>query len=77
MASISSLVKDDFEYLKVPTQTDFFDNSSINDALTAVAQEVAKLLQQAYAFQAEGNNPAPLDRDSSKPEYRQIIVENK
>ncbi|WP_246163025.1 LuxR C-terminal-related transcriptional regulator [Brasilonema sennae] len=75
MTSISLLVKDDFEYLKVPTQTDFFDNSSINYALTAVAQEVAELLQQAYLFQADGVNHAKtIAIQTVKGKYIQVIT---
>ncbi len=37
MASISLLFKDDFEYIRFPTQIDFLGNSPVNHALTAVA----------------------------------------
>ena len=40
----------------MPTQIDFVGDSSINHALIAVAQEVAKLLQQADPSQADGIN---------------------
>ncbi len=58
MTSILLLVKDDFEHLRFPTQIDFCCDSPVNHALTAVAQEVAELLQQAYSFQADGINHA-------------------
>ncbi len=75
MTSISLLVKDDFEYLRFPTQIDFFDDSPVNHALTAVAQEVAGLLQQAYPFQADGINHTKISAQiASKPEFRQTIT---
>jgi hypothetical protein len=42
------LLKDDFEDFKVPAQVDSLSDSSVNHALTYVAQEVARLLQHAY-----------------------------
>lgn len=47
------LVKSDSKYLKIPTQVNSLDNPSVNRAFTAVAQETAGLLQQAYLAQAE------------------------
>ncbi len=63
MKSIPLLAKDDFELARarcrsclrqnvechsVPTQIDVVSDSPINHALTAIAQEVAELLRQAY-----------------------------
>lgn len=71
MKSIPLLDKDDFEQAQrkprrqlrrnvechsVPTQIDVVGDSPINHALTAVAQEVAKLLRQGYPAQADGSN---------------------
>ncbi len=75
MTSIPLLVKDDFKHLRFPTQIDFFGDSPVNHALTAVAQEVAKLLQQAYSFQADGINHAQtISIRAIDPEYTQIIT---
>uniref|UniRef100_A0A0C1N1Y8 LuxR family transcriptional regulator n=1 Tax=Tolypothrix bouteillei VB521301 TaxID=1479485 RepID=A0A0C1N1Y8_9CYAN len=60
MTSNPLLAKDDFEYLKVPTPTDSFNSSSVNHALTAVAREVAELLQRAYPFQVNGVDRAMM-----------------
>ncbi|BAY50538.1 two component transcriptional regulator, LuxR family protein (plasmid) [Scytonema sp. HK-05] len=74
MASIPLLIKDDFEYLRVPSQIDFFGDSSVNHALTAVAQEVVELLQQAYAFQTDGINHVKTNSIRVvEPEYTDII----
>lgn len=83
MASIPFLIKDDSEFLSVPAQIDSLGNSSINHALTAVAQEVAGLLQQAYPIQTGSNNPTRMMAcgwsetiaiRAIEPEYRQIIT---
>ncbi|GAA6616918.1 LuxR C-terminal-related transcriptional regulator [Scytonema sp. NUACC26] len=75
MTSNLLLVKDDFEYLKVPTQTDLFGNSSINYALMAVAQEVTELLQRAYPFQSDGIDRAKtIAIRAVEAEYMQTIT---
>lgn len=51
--------KDDSERY-VTTGVDVFGDSPVNDALTAVAQEVAQLLKQTYTVQAER-----IDRDET------------
>jgi hypothetical protein len=56
MAFISSLLKDDSKASRFSTQVGC---SSINDALIDVAQEVARLLQQAYPLPASAINHAP------------------
>ena len=56
MKSIPLLTKDDFECHSVPTQIDVVGDSPINHAITAVAQEVAELLRQAYPSQADSSN---------------------
>ena len=72
---ISMLVKDDFEHPSFPTQIDFFSDSPVNQAFTAVAQEVAGLLQQVYPFQVDGINHAhTVAIRAVEPEYRQIIA---
>ncbi|WP_204138965.1 hypothetical protein [Halomicronema sp. CCY15110] len=47
-----SQCKNDFES-EVTSQTDSICDSSVNDALIAIAQEVAKLLKQSYLVQAD------------------------
>lgn len=83
MASIPFLVKDGSEPLSVPTQVDSFGNSSINHALTTVAQEVAKLLQQTYPVHTNSHNSVKaitcgwsetIAIRAIEPEYRQIIA---
>lgn len=44
--------KNDSEHFEVITQADSPSDSSVNHALIAIAQEVAKLLKQAYPIQA-------------------------
>lgn len=80
MTPIPLVVKDDFEHLEVSTQVDVFGNSPINHAFTAVAQEVARLLQHIYPPQADGiNHPKMMTYDWSETitiqvsECRQII----
>jgi hypothetical protein len=69
------LVEDDFEYSKVPTQSNFFGNSSINHALNAVAQEVARLLQHANPVQADASNHiGTIAIRAIEPEYSQILT---
>jgi hypothetical protein len=41
------------EHFEVTTQADSPSDSPINPALIAIAQEVAELLKQAYAVQAD------------------------
>ncbi len=43
--------KNDSEY-KITPQPDYLCDSPMNDALTAIAQEVAELLKQSYLVQA-------------------------
>jgi tRNA(Arg) A34 adenosine deaminase TadA len=75
MTRMPLLVEDDFEYSKVPTQSNFFGNSPINYALTAVAQEVARLLQHANPVQADGSNHAEtIAIRAIEPEYSQILT---
>lgn len=75
MTCIPLLVKDDFEHLRVPTQVDSFGDSPVNHALTAVAQEVSGLLQQAYPVEADGiNHPGTIAIRAIEPECRQIIT---
>lgn len=83
MASIPFLVKDEFESLSAPTQVDSFGNSSINHALTTVAQEVAGLLQQDYPIHLDNHDcdkaitcgwSETIAIRAIEPEYRQIIA---
>ena len=74
MASIPLLVKDDFERLKFPTQIDSLSDSPVNQALTAVAQEVTGLLRQVHFFQANSTHDAGMITIRAiEPEYRQVI----
>ena len=80
MTLIPLVVKDDFEHLEVSTQVDVVDNSPINHAFTAVAQEVARLLQHIFPPQADGiNHPKMMTYGWSETitipasECRQII----
>jgi DNA-binding NarL/FixJ family response regulator len=75
MTSIPLLVKNDFERLEFPSQIESFSDSSVNLAFTAVAQEVAGLLQQFYPFQVGSiNHPEMISIQALEPEYRQIIA---
>lgn len=70
------LVKNDFGYFKIQDQVKSSeDNSSVNHALTAVAQEVAELLQHVYLVQADSSNhTGVITIRAIEPEYRQIIA---
>lgn len=58
----------------VTTQVDFLGDSPVNYALTAVAQEVAELLKQAYPVQADSiNHTGTIAVRTIEPEYRQIM----
>lgn len=72
MASIS-LLKGNFGHLKSPTQVDSLGNSPINHALTAVAQEVAEMLQHPYPPQMEHNNHKTIAIRAIEPEYRRVL----
>lgn len=75
MTPISSLLKDDFEYLSLPTQVDSFGDSPVSRALTSVAQEVAELLQQSH-HQTDGINQAEtIAIRAVEPEYRQSMID--
>jgi DNA-binding NarL/FixJ family response regulator len=75
MTPISSLVKDNFDHLRFPAQTDNFGGSPVNHALTSVAQEVAELLQQSDSFQADGiNHTETVAIRAVEPEYKFIIT---
>lgn len=75
MTHIPLLVKNDSEYPKIPTQTDFSDILSVNHALTHVAQEVAGLLQQVYPAQAgRSNRTGTIAIRAIEPEYKQLII---
>lgn len=74
MTSISYLVKDDSESLKVSAQVDSFGNSSVNHALVTVAQEIAGLLQHTYPIQSNGSNQTKtVAIRALDPKFRQII----
>ena len=74
MSHIPLQGKDDFEHFRVTTEVDFFGDSPVNYALTAVAQEVAELLKQTYPVLANGiNHTGTIAIRTLKPEYRQII----
>jgi hypothetical protein len=47
-----SQCKNDSEY-KITPQPDYLCDFPVNDALTAIAQEVAELLKQSYPVQAD------------------------
>jgi hypothetical protein len=51
--------EDDFAHSSVTTKVDVVDNSSVNRALIAMAQEVAELLTQAYPTQADSSDCPP------------------
>ena len=51
MTRIPLQSKYEFEHLMVVTHSNFFDDSPVNHALTAVAQEVAELIKQARIVQ--------------------------
>lgn len=82
MAFIPFLLKDKFDPLNVSTKVNGLGISPINHAFTAVAQEVAGLLQCPYPFQTDGINPTQRITDgysetiairAIEPEFRQII----
>lgn len=82
MTSTLFLLKDDLKRLNVSTQVDDPVNFSINHAFSAVALEVAGLLQYACPKQAEvASSTKTTDCDRSETvviraiesEYRQII----
>ncbi|MBW4692718.1 MAG: response regulator transcription factor [Lyngbya sp. HA4199-MV5] len=82
MTSILFLLKNDLNHLNRSTQVDDSGNSSINHAFTAIALEVAGLLQDACSDQAEAiSSTKAMDCDRSEtvairaiePEHRQII----
>ena len=74
MTSISYLVKDDVEPLKVSAQVDSFGNSPVNHALVTVAQEIAGLLQHTYPTQSNGSNQTKtVSIRALDPKFRQII----
>jgi hypothetical protein len=52
MTHSTSQCKNDFEF-EVTPQPDYLCDSPVNDALIAIAQEVAKLLKQSYPVQAD------------------------
>ncbi len=69
------LVKDDFEYFRVPTQVKSLDGFSVNHALTHIANEVAGLLQHAYLVRAdESDRACTIAIRAIAPEYMQIIA---
>ena len=82
MASIPLLIKDDIERLSAPTQIDAFGVFPVNQAFTAVAQEVVALLKQSHSFQLDSNRPETTTHSQSEtimiraiePEYRQVIA---
>ncbi|WP_442939159.1 helix-turn-helix domain-containing protein [Nostoc sp.] len=75
MTRMPLLVEDDFEYFTVPIQVNLFGNSPINHALTAVAQEVARLLQHANSVQADDSKHAgTIAIRAIEPEYSQILT---
>ena len=59
MTHSTSQCKNDFEF-EVTSQTDSIRDSSINDALIAIAQEVAELLKQSYPLQTDEIDAAEL-----------------
>lgn len=75
MASIPLLIKDDLKRISASTQLNAFDASPVNQALTAVAQEVVELLKQSQPLQADG-----IDRTGMvmiraiEPEYKQVMA---
>jgi DNA-binding CsgD family transcriptional regulator len=75
MTRIPLLVKDDFEYFRVPTQVKSLDSSAVNHVLTHIANEVAGLLQYAYLVRADDSNRAcTIAIRAVAPEYMQIIA---
>ncbi|MBE9136466.1 hypothetical protein IQ254_04505 [Nodosilinea sp. LEGE 07088] len=65
MKRSASQCKNDFEY-KITPQPDYLCDSPVNDALIAIAQEVAELLKQSYLVQAYESDGIELaDGDSS------------
>ena len=82
MSSMPLLIKDDFER-RVSPKIDFFYDSSVNRALTDVAQAVAGLLQQSYPSQTDGISRAEamtyswsetVEIRAVEPEYRQAMM---
>ncbi|MBW4470530.1 MAG: response regulator transcription factor [Stenomitos rutilans HA7619-LM2] len=82
MAAIPLLIKDDIERLSASTQIDSFGVFPVNQAFTAVAQEVVALLKQTHPFQPDSINrlektysqPETIMIRAIEPEYKQAIA---
>jgi hypothetical protein len=62
-----SQCKNDFES-EVTSRNDYTCDSSVNDALIAIAQEVAESLKQAYPVQADESDGIELADGNSSAE---------
>ncbi|MEA5452574.1 hypothetical protein VB780_28640 [Leptolyngbya sp. CCNP1308] len=62
-----SQCKNDSEY-KITPQPDYLCDSQVNDALIAIAQEVAELLKQSYLVQANESDDIELADGNSSAE---------
>jgi DNA-binding NarL/FixJ family response regulator len=68
------LTESKFEHLKLPTQIDVFEDSSVNHALTHVAQTIMRTLQHTYSIQDNSSNHTQtISIRAIEPEHRQIM----
>ena len=75
MASIPLLIKDDLERISASTQLNSFDASPVNQAFTAVAQEVAELLKLSHPLQTDSSHRTEIVLIRAiEPEYRQAMA---
>ncbi|HEY9630560.1 MAG TPA: response regulator transcription factor [Coleofasciculaceae cyanobacterium] len=75
MVSIPLLIEDDLERLSAPTQIDSFGVSSVNQAFTAVAQEVMELLKQSHPSRTDSIKRTEMIMIRAiEPEYRRVIA---
>lgn len=73
MAFIPLLIEDNFERTRSLVRRNSVNHPSINQAFSAVAQEVMELLEQAYADQLDSDSVETIMIRAVEPEYRQII----
>lgn len=75
MVSTPLLTKSKVEYLELPNQINVSEDSSVNHALTHVAQTVTEILQHTYPFQVNSSNhiQTTLIR-AIEPEHRQLML---
>lgn len=71
----ASLRKHDFEHSGSATQVDSLNNSSVDHAFIAVAQEVAELLQQTYPVQTDRINLTETQLTKRELEVLQLMAD--